>query len=110
MRLRLDGKDYKAVFEAGKSAKGRFVAVWKSTGKGKSPQVGVIASKKGFHLAVERNRAKRLMREAFRQLVREGVVEAGTSWILVARGGMKDKKCADVVWDLRRVVKKCANF
>jgi ribonuclease P protein component len=65
-------------------------------------QAGVVVSKKSFHDAVDRNRAKRIMREAFRLLEKEGAVTDGTDWIFSARWAIKGKTCGDVMREMRR--------
>jgi ribonuclease P protein component len=67
---------------------------------------GVVVSKKTFHDAVVRNRAKRLMREAFRLLVKEGLAPEHTEWIFIARHSIKDKKCQDVIEDMKKIWSK----
>ena len=50
------------------------------------PRVGVVASIAAVGAAVERNRAKRRLREIFRQ--HQGLVPAGSDLLLVARGAV----------------------
>ena len=66
---------------------------------------GVIYSKKSFHEADDRNRAKRLMREAYRLLVKEEEMPAKTEWIFIARGAIEGKRVDDVMREMRWCVK-----
>ncbi len=50
-----------------------------------SARVGTVAGRKSFRLAVDRNRARRRLREMFRR--HRPNVKAGTDMVLVARTG-----------------------
>ena len=76
------------------------MVMWVRQGSGAGRKAGIVVSKRTFSLAVDRNRAKRLMREAFRLLAKAGRVPDGTDWVLVGRAALGGKKVQDVVEDI----------
>ncbi len=102
--FRLDSSKYKSVFAGKRSVYGQTLVVWVASSADAGRRAGVVVSKRTFRRAVDRNRAKRLMREAFR-LSRFRLVQ-GVDVILIARSGIAGKKCADVIADLERVCRR----
>ena len=101
MSTRLPGARYKRIFDRGRSVKGRLLVAWHLESPDADRMAGVVVSKKSFHDAVDRNRAKRLMREAFRLLVKEGAMPEKTEWIFIARSAIGGRKVTDVMEDIR---------
>ena len=67
MSTRLLGAKYKLVFDRGRSIKGRLTVAWCLSQQDADRMAGVVVSKKTFHDAVDRNRVKRQIREAYRK-------------------------------------------
>ncbi len=98
---RLRGKEFEEAFKNSKKYFGQYIVLFVSNYPGK--KVGFVASKKVGD-AVDRNRAKRVMREAFMKV--ETFVSPEKSYILVARNSINRKKMQDVLNDLTRILRK----
>ena len=66
-------------------------------------RTGFLASKKVGN-SVKRNRARRLMKEAYRTLFEE--LPQGYDFIIIARNTISGRKCADVEKSLKSAFKK----
>ncbi len=98
---RLNESEFKAVFDDSEKFFGQYVVLFVS---GVLPhKVGFVASKKVGN-AVRRNRAKRLMREAFLRV--EPEIDESRSYVLVARKDICSVKMWDVYEDLKNLLKK----
>jgi len=101
-RLRLRS-DFRRAYHEGESFHGTLlVLVLISSGKTVTRSAFVASRRVGN--AVVRNRSKRLLREAYRQ-VRHRVNLSGLDLILVARRGCKDAQIGQVVEDLSDLYK-----
>ena len=105
MSTRLPGAKYKSVFDAGRVLRGRLMSAWVVRHPDAGRKAGVVVSKKSFHDAVDRNRAKRIMREAFRLSVDS--VPEDSDWVLVGRSSLRGRKTADVMAELRWMCGRC---
>lgn len=77
------GKDFERLFETAASRVGRTMVLRALPSTTVSSRCGVIASKRTFRRAVDRNRAKRLLREAFR--LERDVLPFPCDIVLIAR-------------------------
>ena len=105
MSTRLPGATYKSVFGAGRVLKGRLMSAWVLRHPGAGRKAGVVVSRKSFRDAVDRNRAKRIMREAFRIVA--GEMPPDCDWVLVGRSNLKGRHMQDVAAELRWMCGHC---
>ncbi len=102
--FRLDSSKYKCVFAEKRSFYGRSLVIWVTGTSDAGRRAGVVVSKRTFRRAVDRNRAKRLMREAFR-LSRHNLMPQ-VDMILIARAGIAGKRCQEVMSDFEQVCRR----
>lgn len=82
-RLRRNA-DFRAVREQGRRHDGgAFLLAWRAHPEAAQTRVGVVASRASVGGAVQRNRAKRRLREVFRK--HQALVPAGLDVVLTAR-------------------------
>jgi ribonuclease P protein component len=95
-------RDFDAVYRRGRSVSTRFLVLyWFPRDDEGEPRLG-IAVPKGSGSAVERNRVKRRLREAWR--VRIGQVPAGRDYVLIARPALGEALSGhDATWLGERV-------
>ncbi|MGA3283634.1 MAG: ribonuclease P protein component [Verrucomicrobiota bacterium] len=84
-------------------AQGCLIANWNRLPVGASPRLGVVTSRK-IGGAVVRSRARRLLRESFRQHQHE--LSQQVELVLVARNSIVGKKFADVEKDFLAVLNR----
>jgi ribonuclease P protein component len=97
-------RDFARVRQQGERlAQGCLIANWNRLPDGGTPKLGVVTSKK-IGGAVERSRARRLLRETFRQHQHE--LAQPVELVLVARNSIAGKKLADVEKDFLAVLNR----
>ncbi len=102
--FRLDSTKYKRIFAEKRSVYGRTLVMWVTRGSDAGRRAGVVVSKRTFRRAVDRNRAKRLLREAFR--LSRHQMSPDMDVILIARASIAGKKCQDVMRDVEAVCRR----
>jgi ribonuclease P protein component len=106
---RLRKKEFEEAYSSGLKLHGRLFIAYIRMRRGGKLRLGVVASRR-VGGAVERNRAKRLLREVFRKNKPEKSVSADV--ILIARSSIKGAKYSEVEKDyiqgvLRTLEKAC---
>jgi ribonuclease P protein component len=106
---------FREAFAQNRSFVGRTMVLWLRTGEGAALRLGVVTSKKVSNRAVDRNLARRRLREAFRDLRDElcgdpsspgGSAAAGVDIVLIARRNILLASQPEVEAELRQLVKK----
>ncbi len=102
MRLRRS-RDFRRVWDEGRSWAHPLFIVWAAPHERYEPRIGIIASRK-VGKAVQRNRARRLLREAARLLYPQ--VAAGWDIVLVARAPIVRAKGEEVKSAMRSLFRE----
>lgn len=103
---RFERADYRRVFDEGRSYPARYFVLWVAQATGGAARFGAVVSKRTFPLAVQRNRARRLMREAYR-LSKGGLME-GFHLMLLGRRRLVDSTTRrdDIIRDFASVCRR----
>jgi ribonuclease P protein component len=98
------GQDIRDAFSQRRQVVGRLMVMWVRHAPDACLRVGVVASRRTFRRAVDRNRAKRLLREAFRLHRHE--LRGRVDVVLVGRGYLRSATCRDAEADLLSLARR----
>jgi ribonuclease P protein component len=93
-------REVERVFAEGRSTHGNRVVLFVAPGSGGT---AVVAARK-VGTAVERNRARRILRAAWREVA--PTVEKGYDVVLVARQGIRGAKTQDLVAEMTELLRR----
>ncbi len=102
-----DTGEFQHVYRNGKRYEGVFITAFVIENQELNHRLGVTASKKAVGKAVQRNRAKRLLRETFRSnetLLRE--LGRNYDWVLNAKAAVLSQKMVAPSQELKGIIEK----
>ena len=101
--------DFQKVYRRGKRYEGSFISVFVLPNQEKCHRLGVTASRRAMGKAVNRNRAKRLLRESFRLSDSSlNSLSRSYDWVLNAKGKLGDRKLHAAFEELTGVIREVA--
>ena len=106
-----DSREFQRVYRNGIRYDGVFITAFVIENQELNHRLGVTASKKALGKAVQRNRAKRLLRETFRSnepFLRE--LARNYDWVLNAKAAVLHQKLDAPRQELKGIIEKVGRF
>ena len=109
IRLRSPG-DFRKVYASGRRYESRLMTAFVRPNGLEHHRLGITASRKAIGNAVERNRSKRLLREAFRlsQVALEGL-DIRYDWVLNARRSLLKVKSGAALEEFQKIIARVSS-
>lgn len=103
-----NSEQFQIVYKSGRRYDGRLMSVFVVPNDRAHDRFGITASRKAARRAVDRNRMKRLLREAIRAVAAEHLIEQTLhlDWVLNARRALLVVKTPEVRQELERIAIK----
>jgi ribonuclease P protein component len=98
-----ENRDFRRIYARGRSYVSPLVVTYVMKNRAQSVRVGITTSKKTGN-AVKRNRSRRIIREAARQIAPR--VKSGYDLVFVARSRTPFVKSTDILCDLQKQLKE----
>jgi ribonuclease P protein component len=96
--------DFRRAFDLGRCVRGTLMVAWILPADAPQWRIGVVASRRTFPRSVDRVRAKRLLREAFRLSCRD--YAGGGDLVCVARHPILKAREKGVEMEMRRLMRQ----
>ena len=104
-------REFQRVYATGRRFEGRFMTVFVLPSETEFQRLGITASKKAIGNAVQRNRAKRLLREVFRLSKLElNELNGKYDWVLNARRNLLKVKLEKPLEEFRHLIAQVKNI
>jgi len=98
-------EDFSRLHKKGKSVPSRYLILVHTKNDLSQNRRAFLASKKVGN-SVQRHRAMRLMREAYREIEKEKDLDLGYDFLFIARNSILNAKCADVKKNIEDALKR----